>query len=289
MLAISSGGDHSAYVLGMLKGVFRRNPELTDWSKLAGISAGALLGTKISQIKKNDYPSFIKTIDHMMHSHVRVCKQWSSLGKAASYLKAFIWHNSMFKSSIVDLVQPEWSEEKHRELYVGAFNETQGKYQSFGPSPTIHEVSASASVPVAFSPVMINNDQYCDGAMRHVIPVNEIKKHWTSGSLDLMLCYPTDYEAYLATSNAPSRFKIVDEAWNAITRSQWVNYNNDLDELAHYIGQDIRSGGIFDVEGKTLRVYVPQDGIYCDFIHRDMDTLSKMHKHGEEVALRLLS
>ena len=49
---MSSGGDHSAFVLGMLKGVFKSNPEITGWNKIAGISAGALLGTKISQIKK---------------------------------------------------------------------------------------------------------------------------------------------------------------------------------------------------------------------------------------------
>lgn len=289
MLAISSGGDHSAYVLGMLKGVFLHNPELTDWSTLAGISAGALLGTKISQVKKNDYASFIKTIDHMMHSHVQVCKQWSSMGKVVSFFKAFMWHDSVFKSSIIDLVRPEWSETRHRNLYVGAYNETQGMYETFGPSPTIEQVSASASVPVVFSPVKMNGDVYCDGAMRHVIPVPEIKKYWTSGSLDLMLCYPTSYEAYKKTSNSPSKFKIVDEAWNTITRSQWVNYNNDLDEMAELVGADIRNGGIFNVQGKTLRVYVPKEGIYCDFIHRDMNRLSCMHEHGEQVARELLS
>lgn len=289
MLAISSGGDHSAYVLGMLKGVFRHNPELTEWTRLAGISAGALLGTKISQIKKNDYSSFIKTIDHMMLSHVQVCKQWSSLGKVASFFKAFMWHDSVFKSSIIDLVQPEWSNSRHRELYVGTYNETQGQYQTFGPSPTIEQVSASASVPVVFSAVKMHNDLFCDGAMKHVIPIPEIKKYWTSGTLDLMLCYPTSYEAYQKTSNSPSKYRIVDEAWNTITRSQWVNYNNDLDEMRRLVGADIRQGGTFQVNGKTLRVYVPTEGIYCDFINRDLHRLSRMHKHGEEVARELLS
>lgn len=289
MLAISSGGDHSAFVLGMLKGVFRSNPEITGWDRVAGISAGALLGTKISQIKKDDYPSFIKNVDHLMNSHVKVCTQWSSLGRAASFLKAFIWHDSVFKSSIVDLVQPEWSNQKFRQLYVGAYNQTKGRYQSFGPDPTLHQVAASATVPIAFHPVNINNDQFCDGAMQHVIPVKEIKKYWTSGSLDLMLCYPTDYDAYLATSNAPSKFKIVDNAWNAVSSSQWVIFNNDLDELTTFIGQDIRKGGTFKVGNKTLRVYIPQNGIYCDFINRNQHALSLMHKHGEEIACKVLS
>ncbi len=289
MLAMSSGGDHSAYVLGMLKGAFRHSPEITEWDKIAGISAGALLGTKISQIKKNDYPSFIKSIDHLMNSHVKVCTQWSGLGKCASLLKAFIWHDSVFKSSIVDLVKPEWSDNKFRQLYVGAYNQTKGKYQSFGPSPTMHQVAASATVPIAFHPVNIDNNDFCDGAMEHVIPVREIKKYWTSGSLDLMLCYPIDYDAYLATSNSPSKFKIIDNAWNAFSSSQWVIFNNDLDELTRYTGHDIRKGGVFKVGDKTLRVYIPRKGIYCDFINRDEHNLSLMHKHGEEIAKEVLN
>ena len=289
MLAMSSGGDHSAFVLGMLKGVFRSDPEFTRWDKIAGISAGALLGTKISQIKKNDYPSFIKTIDHLMNSHVKVCTQWSTLGKTASFLKAFIWHDSVFKATIEDLVKPEWSDTKFRQLYVGAYNQTKGKYQSFGPTPTMHQVAASATVPIAFHPVEINNNKYCDGAMEHVIPVKEIKKYWTSGTLDLMLCYPTDYDAYLATSNSPSKYKIVDNAWNALTSSQWVNYNNDLNDISNFIGQDIRKGGIFKVGDKTLRVYIPKNGIYCDFMNRDHHSLTLMHKHGETIAKEVLS
>ena len=61
MLAISSGGDHSAYVLGMLKGVFTKKPELTDWSKVSGISAGALIGSTICGIDKEDRTSLLSS------------------------------------------------------------------------------------------------------------------------------------------------------------------------------------------------------------------------------------
>lgn len=289
MLAISSGGDHSAFVLGMLKGVFLHNPEITSWTKIMGISAGALLGTEISQIKKDDYSTFIKKIDHLMSSHIKVCTRWSSLGNVISYVKAFLWHDSVFKSSMLDLTRSEWSDKKYRDLYVGAFNQSKGIYQSFGPIPSMHEVAASASVPVAFHPVDINGNEFCDGALKHVIPVKEIKKYWTSGTLDLMLCYPTDYDAFLSTSNSPSKFKIVDKAWNAITSSQWINYNNDLDELSDYVGQDIRKGGTFQVDERTLRVYVPTEGIYCDLLNRDSHKLGLMHKHGEHVAKQVLA
>ena len=288
MLCMTSGGDHSAFVMGMLKGIFLNRPEVTRWTKIAGVSAGALLASKISQIHPDDHPGFIQSIDHLMHSNVKVCRNWSSLGKVVSYAKAFLWHESLFKSQMIDIVKPEWGE-LCRKCYVGAFNESKGVYRTFGPKPTLAQVSASASVPVAFRPVKIGDSVYCDGAMKHIIPVNEIKKYWTNGDLDLLLCYPTDYESYLKTSNSPSKFKLVDEFWNSLTSSQWVIFNNDLDDLARFFGQDIRKGGTFDVKGRKVRVYIPKNGIYCDFINRNSENLKTMHAHGIEVANDVLA
>ena len=89
MLAISSGGDHSAYVLGMLKGVFVTQPEITEWTKVCGISAGALIGTKIAQVDTEDRSNFIKSINHLMESHQTFAKSWSTMGTIVSLAKAF--------------------------------------------------------------------------------------------------------------------------------------------------------------------------------------------------------
>ncbi len=289
MLAISSGGDHSAYVLGMLKGVFTKKPELTEWSKVSGISAGALIGSTICGIDKEDRTSFLKNINHLMNSHLSFSHKWTPLGEIANIVKAFVWHESLYKKPMQEIIKNEWSGNFKRDLYVGAYNESKGRYESFGPKPSLNHVAASASVPVVFKSVLINKMEYVDGGVSHVIPVKEIKEHWKSGHLDLMLCYPTNHEEFLKTSNFESRFKLMGAAWNTLSESTWITYNADLDDLTEMVGQDIRSGGTFTTGNKTLRVYIPKKGYYCDFMNRDFQTLKKMHQHGEKIANELLS
>ena len=188
MLAISSGGDHSAYVLGMLKGVFVTRPSITEWKKVCGISAGALIGTKIAQVDIEDRTNFIRSIDHLMDSHRTIATHWSVMGSVVSLAKAFFWHGGLFKSELPDIVSEEW-DEKYRELYVGTYNQTEGRYQSFGPTPSVSQVAASASIPVVFESVQMDNMNYCDGAVAHILPIDEIKAHWSEGDLDVMICY----------------------------------------------------------------------------------------------------
>lgn len=288
MLAVSSGGDHSAYVLGMLKGVFVTQPQITEWKKVCGISAGALICTKIAQIDTEDRSNFIKSVNHLMSSHQQFTKSWSTMGTVVSMAKAFIWHSGLFKSRLSDIVRESWGE-KHRELYVGAYNQTEGIYQSFGPNPTVPEVAASASIPVVFEPIEIEKAQYCDGAIAHIIPIKEIKAHWNEGDLDVMICYPTTHEEFLRSSDFMTKYQLVGRLFNTLSENTWHNLQRDLDDLSDLVGQDVRNGGIFKVGDKTVRVYVPKKGYYCDVVNRDFMTLRKMHVHGEEVAKKMLS
>jgi predicted patatin/cPLA2 family phospholipase len=284
MLAISSGGDHSAYVLGMLKGVFANRPTLTEWDNICGVSAGALIGSTVASIDKEDRVGFLKNINHLMSSHLKFAKNWTPLGAVANIAKAFFWHDSLYKGKMQDIIKSEWKGNFKRQLFVGAFNKTRGLYETFGPSPNIKQVAASASVPVVFPSVQIQKMQYEDGAVAHIIPVREIRQHWQDGDLDLMLCYPTEYKEFLKTSDYESRFALVGSAWHTISESAWMTYNQDLDNLADLCGQDIRGGGVFSVGDKTLRVYVPKKGHFVDFTERNWGKLHTMHQHGEEVA-----
>lgn len=288
MLAISSGGDHSAYVLGMLKGVFVTQPSITEWTTVCGISAGALIGTKIAQIDTEDRANFIKTVNTLMQSHQTFTKSWSTMGTVVSLAKAFFWHGGLFKSQLGDLVSEEWAE-KYRDLYVGAYNQTEGRYQSFGPKPEIPQVTASASIPVVFESVKFNNMEYCDGAIAHILPIREIKAHWNEGDLDVMICYPTNHEEFIKSSDYLTKYQLMGRVFNTLSENTWYNLNRDLDDLSELVGQDVRNGGTFKVGSKTVRVYVPRKGYYCDVVNRDFSTLKKMHLHGEEVAKELLS
>lgn len=287
MLAISSGGDHSAYVLGMLKGVFVTQPEITEWTTVCGISAGALIGTKIAQVDIEDRTNFIKSVNHLMESHQTFTKSWSTMGTIVSLAKAFFWHTGLFKSQLGQIVTDSWGT-KYRDLYVGAYNQTEGRYQSFGPRPEIPHVTASASIPIVFESVKFNNMEYCDGAMAHILPIKEIKAHWKEGDLDVMICYPTNHEEYRKASEYMSNYPLVGRLFGTIGDNTWYNLNRDLEDLSELVGQDVRGGGVFKVGDKTVRVYVPKKGYYCDVVNRDFNTLKKMHQHGEEVAKEML-
>jgi hypothetical protein len=274
----------------MLKGVFAHRPEITDWSHISGISAGALIGSQISQIEQGDRSGFITSVESLMNSHVEFVKPWNVFGMISSIASAFIWHDSLFKGRMQKVIEQNWAE-KHRTLYVGAYNQTKGSYESFGPSPPSCAVAASASVPVVFSPVKMNEMEYCDGGVAHVLPIREIETHWQKmeGNLDVMLCYPTDHGEFQKASNYMSKYKLVGRLMTSLNECLWYNLNRDLDDLERIVGCRVREGGTFKVGDRCVRVYVPKKGMYCDFVKRNHHTLRLMQAHGEEIAKSLLS
>jgi predicted acylesterase/phospholipase RssA len=288
MLAISAGGDHSSWVLGMLRGVFSERPDITDWKITCGISAGALISSQIAEIEVGDRSGFIRKVNQLCNSHVDFVKSWSSFSNILGIVKGMIWHASLFDGQLKNIINNNWAP-KCRDLYVGTYNQTKGQYESFGPNPDIDLVAASASIPVVFQPVWCNDMKYCDGGLAHIIPINEIKEHWKEGDLDVMICYPTDRSEYLKTCEVLSRFKLVGRVMDTISESNWFNLKRDIDALSSLVGQDVSKGGTFKVGDRTVRVYVPDKGIYCDVVNRNFNTLRRMQAHGEKIAKKILS
>lgn len=287
MLAMSAGGDHSAYVLGMLRGVFGRAPALTDWKIVCGVSAGALVGSEICQVDIGNRSAFIKCVNRLMDEHVEFVKPWSKMGTLANVACAFAWHSSLYKDCLVQIVGDHWGEMK-RQLFVGCYNQSRGCYESIeNPSPS--EVAASASVPVVFPSVRINGSDYCDGAVAHVLPMQCLREHLGKVDIDLMLCYPTKHSEYVKANAMTTKYKLVGRIDSSLNENVWTNFNRDLDEIAALVGRDIRVGGLFRVGGTLLRVYVPTEGMYVDFTKRNYSTLRRMHGHGEDVAASVLS
>jgi hypothetical protein len=134
----------------------------------------------------------------------------------------------------------------------------------------------------------MNNMKYCDGAVAHILPIEEIKAHWKEGDLDVMVCYPTDHAEFMKSTDYMTKYQLVGRVFNTLSENTWYNLKRDLDDLSELVGQDVRNGGVFKVGDKTVRVYVPKKGYYCDVVNRDFNTLKKMHLHGEEVAKELL-
>ncbi len=65
----------------------------------------------------------------------------------------------------------------------------------------------------------------------------------------------------------------------------------DIGELAAFFKipfEKFKMGGTWEVEEKRLRFFVPTEGIYSDFLHRNISTLRKMQQHGALVANQIL-
>ena len=133
----------------------------------------------------------------------------------------------------------------------------------------------------------INGNEYCDGALLHVIPVDEIKNQWnTCSSLDIMLCYPTTYEEYTKTFQCLHRFKLQDSLDCTLTSAIWGNMNRDLNELEFFWNMErgkLRTSVEHVIDGKRIRLFSPTKGIYTDVVSRTIGAHKKLFAHGREV------
>ncbi|MFP4370751.1 MAG: patatin-like phospholipase family protein [Halanaerobium sp.] len=158
-IALSGGGVKGFAHLGVLKALEEKGIEA---DLLAGVSAGAIIGSFIAAGKKpaevmdlineNDFFDFAKltlpdrgifTLDNMTENLEK------SLG-----VKTF--------------------EELKIPFYVGAANIEKARMEYFSSGELIKIIQASSSIPVLFSPVEINGDLYVDGGLFENLPVNPL-------------------------------------------------------------------------------------------------------------------
>lgn len=292
VLAISSGGDHSAFVLGVLDELAKH--EEPKYDSLIGISAGALISTCIAQVDIHDTDAYKKQIKILMDTSENFIKPWTRWGPIWNAFCALVWHESFFKTNMESFVKHHCQRDIVRKLQVGAYNRTRGIYETFDQNDEhiIQAVAASAAVPTVFSPIHINGNIYCDGAIAHVLPIIEIKDAWkTCDTLDIMLCYPTVYDEFIKTGDILSHYKLAEMITNTMQETIWQTMQRDIEELAKEFDipkEEFSKGGTWDIYGRRLRFFVPTEGIYCDFMHRNICTLRKIQQHGAFIANQML-
>lgn len=158
-IALSGGGVKGFAHLGVLKALEEKGIEADI---LAGISAGAIVGSFIAAGKKpaevmelineSDFFDFAKlgipdrglfTLDNMTENLEK------SLG-----VKTF--------------------EELKIPFYIGVANIEKARMEYFNQGELIKIIQASSSIPVLFSPVEINGQLYVDGGLFENLPVNPL-------------------------------------------------------------------------------------------------------------------
>lgn len=176
-LVLSGGGARGFAHLGVIQalneaGIF---PDV-----LAGTSAGAIVGA----LYTDGYTP--KEIMKFMNSTSRL-----------HYISPTVPKGGLLQISGVikilkDHLRAKTFEELKIPLYVTATDLNNGKAVYFSEGELLSPVIASASIPVIFKPVIINNIQYVDGGVLDNLPIRPIenKCHFLIGSF----VNPTGYE-----------------------------------------------------------------------------------------------
>jgi len=295
MLAISCGGNHCAYVFGMMEQLFIDDPTC-NWKDLAGNSSGALICAGVAQTTNNS-----EYIDLVQSLYSTMCKkdiveEWSIFGSFCNFIQAFLFHDSLYKDTLTSLVSSRLDINRMRasgkQLHIGVYNKTKGRYETMsGTGNMLDVICASASVPGVFPPREISGDMYVDGGIGHVIPVPAIIK-WCNehdGNIDIMVCYPiTSFEEFRKTEFSKSKFKLMNIMSDTMITLLWNNLYNDVKLLNQYFQKDIRKDTSFIVNGVRVRIFAPEHGFYSDFVSKDNKQLDKLFNHGKRVVKNIV-
>jgi predicted patatin/cPLA2 family phospholipase len=180
--AIGSGGEKGAKYPAM-EALVSREEQATE---VAGVSAGALyayskaLGNKkacFEKIKRISPENFKLPGFSLFH---------------ILWYKNMFERNSVYSDSALDNILKTCEnkqEELKMPLTIGVFSQVYEE-KSFDTSTAVGDVrqwvKASASAPLIFPPVKINNTNYSDGAMKHTFPVNKIINFCLEGGRNLI-------------------------------------------------------------------------------------------------------
>jgi len=158
-LVLSGGGARGFAHLGVVKAL---NEKGIRCDIISGVSAGAIAGAYLaSGFRPDQIYDLLASQDIMKISKMQLPKD--GLLKLTG-LKKYLQNHIPF-TDLKDLPIP---------LMVAVTNLNKARVEYHDRGPLADLVLASASIPVLFSPVMINGDQYVDGGVYDNLPVQPI-------------------------------------------------------------------------------------------------------------------
>lgn len=161
-LSLSGGGAKGIAHLGIIKAMeeFGIKPEI-----ISGVSAGAIMGALYADGKSPD----------------EICRFLKNT-KFFNYVKLIIPRRGFMDAQrFYDMLEAEISaktfEELKMPLIINATNLVDGKNEFFSSGSLIERVVASASVPGALTPRIINGKPYVDGGVFNNMPCSVIRPY----------------------------------------------------------------------------------------------------------------
>jgi NTE family protein len=158
-LVLSGGGAKGIAHLGVLKYLLEQ--EIKP-SLIAGTSSGAMVGSLFcSGLTVDDILQFFIDIKPF---------SWKFARASAGFIDP-----SKLYPEFLKYIPSDYFQQLEPELRVVATNMLSGKEQIFRDGSVINAVLASASYPLVFSPMIINEQVYSDGGIVNHFPVSVIE------------------------------------------------------------------------------------------------------------------
>lgn len=301
LLALSAGGDRGAVLVGMLHGLYRvEGKERVNWRQIAGISAGAIVGGLVSQTLPE---TFDKNMEHAKDlfelGGFHVVQPHTRWGFYINAIDALWYYDSLYSNApMCKLIEENFNENlSFTPLKVGAYNKDTCEYETFTDNLKT-AIIASASVPIVFPAVQIGLHKYQDGALRHIIPVEEIfqfiKENPLGCEIDVMICYPINcYELFFKATTPEGYLPLIEESFRVMTDQMLSTLNNDLKEIANYLGishEEIRQKACntFRKDSIVIHIFSPDDAVYTNFTDIKAHEMKNMYDGGKRVVMEYL-
>lgn len=193
-LVLSGGGSNGSYQVGALQALAETGRK---WHSVHGISVGALNASWIAMFPPDEQAANMQgliKIWHNIHSTSDIYVPWSRI-KPLNYLYSMSKGSLNSGKPLRKLVSEFLDEQKiinsETLLTVGCVNLHSGEYVVVtNKNPLIREyILASSHLPLIFDPVIINNEKWVDGGIRHQVPIIEALKE-NPDEIDVILTTP---------------------------------------------------------------------------------------------------
>lgn len=210
-LVLSGGGAKGAFQVGALEHIL--GDLEVQYDIIAGISVGALNGSYLSQFKTGEEKQSIKGLVEVWDrvNDARIFKpNYPVLGKGFSMAYSVIATNSLYDSSpVIELVESLLDTQRMmdsgKELAIGCVSMKTGlcRYWDQNSPDIVKAVGASSSYPIFFKPIVIEGDNWTDGGVRNIIPIEEAIRLGAT-EIDMITTSPIEQDLSFSSNNVIS-------------------------------------------------------------------------------------
>jgi predicted acylesterase/phospholipase RssA len=193
-LCLSGGGSSGISIIGSLK-FLEENKVFNNFSikKYVGTSVGSIIAFLLNLNYNLDFIlEFINTFNiNIIFENLNIDNLFEDYGllkgdKLINILKSFLYNK--YKINNVSFKELYKITKKKICIIGSNVSKNREEYFSYETTPDLSVIKAiriSSSIPIIFTPVIMNNDYYCDGGLTNNFPINYCNKKYTLG---LIVC-----------------------------------------------------------------------------------------------------